>query len=182
MINTEFVSIFKEFSPNIQFSESKWYNGRSYLPLYQTTITFDYLDWNIVVLYEYRESFFSSKGNDYSSAYVNRHLFSLHCSTEDLSLSRFQIYFTDGFLLFGKGKLKIKCNERNLKTNLLKSTNLLDIASLVKNSSEFSPVISGKKKSQHYDISINFLSNATPIIETSKLLLFLTEFIEFSKS
>lgn len=156
---------FTKFKENenseFQKSEKKWWNGHAYLPLFNYYLTYNYLNSNIIIDYEYRQSEFSKPSAIDGGAFGDRHNCNVICKiTVDKKYPKFGIT-ERGILakIFNRNTelfYKINCNDSNLK-NFLKGNIILNkIFLIVENSPEFSPLIEAKMKDGDYELIIRY--------------------------
>lgn len=139
--------------------EKKWWNGHAYLPLINFHLNYKYLDGEIIINYEFRQSEFSKPSMIDGGAFGDRHICQVRCEIEtDKSYPNFSIsergIFTKLYNRKPDLNYIIKCKDENLTNFLRRNQNLYDIFIIVENSPEFSPLIEAKMNVGNYELNI----------------------------
>ena len=142
-------------------NEKKWWNGHAYLPLLNYHLNYKYLNSNLFINYEFRQSEFSKPSMIDGGAFGDRHNCQVKCkiATEknfpNFSISERGI----SAKLFNRKTefyYKVNCSDENLTNFLQRNKNLNDIFRIVENSPEFSPLIESKMKAENYELNIMY--------------------------
>ncbi|MEE1900190.1 hypothetical protein V1389_17730 [Flavobacterium rakeshii] len=143
----------------INITESKWYNGHTYMPLYVYSLLFNANDLNIQFRYEFRQSEFSKLKSIDGGAFGDRHIFEFTTTSNKKECPGFKVNEIGIFKRFiskRKSLFTITSKSQSLCKTLLKNPDLNQIMSFVNIDSEFSPNISGKTKEDVYTLKIAF--------------------------
>jgi hypothetical protein len=139
--------------------ESKWYNGRSYLPLFTYSTTFVYANWMVTIRYENRQSEFSKTNVfNFDDTSTDRHLINIKSVAQfKPNCSVFTIYFSKTF--FFNTKCVVKSTDLLFKKSVSNSNSLTKLKALISNSALFEPFIEGVNYLDTFSIEINFINN-----------------------
>lgn len=163
---------------DLEVQNSRWFSGHANLPLHTFKLTFPINSSSFIILYEFRQSEFSSSSNVDGGTYNDRHICNIKYAIHNSSYLNFNI--TKPSLIskiFNKNydlDFAVKSSSTQLEEILERSKELIAIYKIVNESSDFEPLIVGKRKgdSLHIEIAYSTLFFKENII---------TEFISFCK-
>lgn len=156
-----FENIAKSENAELQMTESTWFNGHAYFPLFIYNLEYDFLSAKVQIQYEFRQSEFSKSSVIDGGAFVDRHLYDIKCSIKSSkTYPNFRIVERGMLAQLFRRKSEIlydvKCKSETLQSVLKQNKNLQEIFKVVENSSEFSPWIEAKMKNGNYQLNIMF--------------------------
>lgn len=148
-----------QYNGIINITESTWYNGHAYMPLYVYSLQFNANDLNIQFRYELRQSEFNKSKSVDGGAFGDRHIFEFNATNNKKEWPGFEVNETGIFKRIAskrKALFNITSKSQNLCKTLLNNSDLNQIMSFINIDSEFSPNISGKAKEDVYRLKIVF--------------------------
>jgi hypothetical protein len=154
-----FEKLKKKINGDLKIESSSWFNGHAYFPfnIYQLNMSFE--NYSIKIEYEFKQSEFSKVSAYDGGENMDRNTCGIECFINSTNFSNLEIIET-GFLarIRNKTTFKIKTIDDDFKDYLFKLTELKEIFSLSAESSDFSPQIIGKNKTENYYLSIRYSS------------------------
>ena len=148
-------------------NEDRWFNGRSYMPLYVHRVSWSDGSWRCFLKYERRVSEFSKASVLHSGFRADRHLYEIKCVSSNLScdnLSKFTIrskyrFFANSFSARKQSiPFSTKSKDKTTLNRIENSRNIRSFFSHGKNMAEFEPEILGFRDGENYTICINFIT------------------------
>lgn len=148
-----------QYNGTINITESTWFNGHAYMPLYNYNLCFNVNGLNIQFRYEFRQSEFSKSKSVDGGTFGDRHILEFTATNNEKQCPGFEIRQTGIFKRFlskRKALFNVTSKSQNLSDTLLNNPDLNKIMSFLNIDSEFSPNIYGKPEKNIYRLKIAF--------------------------
>ncbi|QYJ68853.1 hypothetical protein [Flavobacterium litorale] len=174
-----FKEIATQYNGNYSVTESSWYNGHAYLPLYSYSLTFSHKEWDFKIRHEFRSSEFTKPKAVNLGSFADRHLFDINVSKSNTDFPNFEIVTPSFFAkLIGWGRtrnFKVKSSNTSLIRYCSNNPQLVAVCEYVNLDAEFSPQFIGVNKSRNYNLTIRYATQQKRVDLLKNLLDFLTQ-------
>lgn len=180
-VDVKSIELSKALLSKVNVSESKWYNGRSYMPLYVYSSTFQIAGIDCSFKYEHRSSFFNKSSVIGGDMFKDRHIVSFTLKDlvfRDQAIEVMSSGFFKRLLFKNKPLFDISCSDNQTKAFLNGNNDLKNIYELSIGFSEMSPYLRSAKGNEILRFGFqNNVLNIESITLSVKILTSITEFL-----